>query len=105
MTTSKSLMVGSSSLKEGTLVLRDNSSEGSNNSDEEAGAIVIVHEKTDSGHHDDFEKEQPVAVTQDPANPPHSKWIWLHAAYHSLVTIVGTGILGYPYATAYLGEC
>jgi len=33
----------------------------------------------------------------------HSKWIWLHAAYHCLVTIVGTGILGFPYATAYLG--
>ncbi len=33
----------------------------------------------------------------------HSKWAWLHAAYHFLVTIVGTGILGFPYATASLG--
>ncbi|KAL3911136.1 MAG: hypothetical protein SGILL_007402, partial [Bacillariaceae sp.] len=36
-------------------------------------------------------------------DPNHSNWIWLHAAYHCLVTIVGTGILGFPHATAYLG--
>ena len=33
----------------------------------------------------------------------HSKYIWLHAFYHSIVTIIGTGILGFPYATSYLG--
>ena len=31
------------------------------------------------------------------------KWRWLQAAYHSIVTIIGTGILGFPYATMYLG--
>lgn len=33
----------------------------------------------------------------------HSKWLWLHAAYHCLVTIVGTGVLGFPAAASYLG--
>jgi hypothetical protein len=33
----------------------------------------------------------------------HSKYIWLHAFYHSIVTIIGTGILGFPYAMSYLG--
>lgn len=33
----------------------------------------------------------------------HSKYVWLHAFYHSIVTIIGTGILGFPYAISYLG--
>jgi len=32
-----------------------------------------------------------------------SKWTFLHATYHCIVTILGTGILGFPEATAILG--
>ena len=37
------------------------------------------------------------------ATPPHSPYVWLHAFYHSIVTIIGTGLLGFSYATSYLG--
>ena len=26
--------------------------------------------------------------TSSPSHPPHDKWIWLHAAFHCLVTMV-----------------
>ena len=42
------------------------------------------------------------ASTTDKSHQP-LKWRWLQAAYHSIVTIIGTGILGFPYATMYLG--
>ena len=35
--------------------------------------------------------------------PPHHKWIWLKATFHCLVTLVGVGVLGYAYATSWLG--
>ena len=35
--------------------------------------------------------------------PQHSPYVWLHAFYHSIVTIIGTGLLGFPYATSFLG--
>jgi hypothetical protein len=41
--------------------------------------------------------------TSSPSHPPHDKWIWLHAAFHCLVTMVGTGVLGFPYAASWLG--
>lgn len=37
------------------------------------------------------------------ATPAHSPYVWLHAFYHSIVTIIGTGLLGFSYATSYLG--
>jgi hypothetical protein len=33
----------------------------------------------------------------------HSPYVWLHGAFHTLVGIIGTGILGFPFAFAYLG--
>lgn len=33
----------------------------------------------------------------------HTKYIWLHAFYHSLVATIGTGILGFPYAASHFG--
>lgn len=36
-------------------------------------------------------------------NAVHSNYMWVHAFYHSIVTIIGTGILGFPYAISYLG--
>jgi len=35
--------------------------------------------------------------------PQHSPYVWLHAFYHSIVTIIGTGLLGFSYATSFLG--
>jgi len=36
-------------------------------------------------------------------NVVHSNYMWVYAFYHSIVAIIGTGILGFPYATSYLG--
>ena len=49
---------------------------------------------------DDVKDELPNVVS---SSPTHDKWIWLHAAFHCLVTMVGTGVLGFPYAASWLG--
>lgn len=44
-----------------------------------------------------------LASTATSIEPPASKWMFLHATYHCIVTILGTGILGFPHATAAFG--
>eukprot|EP00529_Nitzschia_sp_RCC80_P024138 CAMPEP_0113446716 /NCGR_PEP_ID=MMETSP0014_2-20120614/3857_1 /TAXON_ID=2857 /ORGANISM="Nitzschia sp." /LENGTH=448 /DNA_ID=CAMNT_0000337831 /DNA_START=505 /DNA_END=1848 /DNA_ORIENTATION=+ /assembly_acc=CAM_ASM_000159 len=60
----------------------DDAEVGRKNLDDDAGSNVTT--STDKSHQ-------------------RLKWRWLQAAYHSIVTIIGTGILGFPYATSYLG--
>ena len=52
---------------------------------------------------DDVKKAENDGDDGSNSSDDHSKYIWLHAFYHSIVTIIGTGILGFPYATSYLG--
>lgn len=47
--------------------------------------------------------ELDVDVDTDYDDPNHTKYVWLHAFYHSVVVCIGTGILGLAHATAYLG--
>lgn len=56
--------------------------------------------ETDLG---DLETGASMKQQQEKPTNVHSKWLWLHAAYHCLVTILGTGILGFPAATVYFG--
>ena len=37
------------------------------------------------------------------STPKHSQHVWLHAFYHLIVAHIGTGILGLPHATSFLG--
>ena len=44
-----------------------------------------------------------LASTATSIDPPASKWLFLHATYHCIVCILGTGVLGFPHATAAFG--
>ena len=44
-----------------------------------------------------------LASTAASIDPPASKWLFLHATYHCIVCILGTGVLGFPHATAAFG--
>ena len=44
-----------------------------------------------------------VSSSSSAFTPQHSPYVWLHAFYHSIVTIIGTGVLGFSYATSFLG--
>lgn len=51
----------------------------------------------------DQDEEVAWDYTAGSIKPPVSKWLFLHATYHCIVCILGTGILGYPHATAAFG--
>ena len=64
-------------------------------------ALDIVDDDGNKG--DGASKSDNQSETSSEQGQQHSKYIWLHAFYHSIVTMIGTGILGFPYATSYLG--
>lgn len=50
-----------------------------------------------------FEIEKPAKAADTESVEEVSKYHWLHALYHSVVAMVGGGILGFPYATSFFG--
>ena len=46
------------------------------------------------------DEEKSCTSSHDQVPQEHSKWIWFHAFYHSVVVCIGTGILGLPYAVS-----
>ena len=106
----RSLMVGSSDDCEGDQkgLSPDTTRSGvaddtSNRGKDEENALATCCKKEQalsSSTKDDNTEDEEGKMSHQPEK--HSKWLWLHAAYHCLVTIVGTGILGFPRATAYL---
>ena len=64
-------------------------------------ALDVVDDDGNKG--DGASKSNTQSETSSEQGQQHSKYIWLHAFYHSIVTMIGTGILGFPYATSYLG--
>lgn len=74
---------------------------------QEQPKTAVENKSFDDGSTNDVESFDSIDDTPKKDNGSHhhhhSKYLWLRAAYHCLVTIVGTGILGFPYATANFG--
>ena len=56
--------------------------------------MVDVEIAMDDDKQSNYSDKTAETTTQE--QQTHSKWAWLQAAYHCLVTTVGTGILGFP---------
>ncbi|KAL7448390.1 hypothetical protein ACHAWC_009402 [Mediolabrus comicus] len=73
------------------------------NDDEFVEDGTNVRDDVSVSSNDDKDKDKGSAKDSSSSPPSHDKWIWLHPAFHCLVTMVGTGVLGFPYATSWLG--